>query len=171
PVFNQRAGGLPWPDHLNCDNYEDNDQCFGPPQEQLNEVTIPPNLVSPGDTPSPTTAILLEIDYPQTGNYSYVTLTCKNSVFDDLTPSQRPAKFWRGELEITSPSDLVTVTASTDVSISFVFNQAQEGSYKCTTKDDEQSNVEKLSASPPCDVTKSATLEISNCLTPPTVTS
>ena len=54
PVFNQRAGGLPWPDHLNCDNYEDNDLCFGP-QEQLNEVTIPPNLVSPGDTPSPPT--------------------------------------------------------------------------------------------------------------------
>jgi hypothetical protein len=92
---------------------------------------------------------LLEIDYPQTGNYSYVTLTCKNSVFDDLTPSQRPAKFWRGELEITSPSDLVTVTASTDVSISFVFNQDQEGSFSCRTALDEVSNVEKLAASPP----------------------
>ena len=90
-------------------------------------------------------AILLEVDYPQTGNYNYVTLTCKSSVIDGLTQSQRPARFWRGELEITSPSDLVTVTASTDVSISFVFNQAQEGSYKCTTKHDEESNVEKLS--------------------------
>ncbi|CAI7994645.1 Protein mom-5, partial [Geodia barretti] len=94
PVFNQRASGLPWPDHLNCDNYEDNDQCFGPPQEQLNEVTIPPNLVSPGDTPSPTTAILLEVDYPQTGNYSYVTLTCKRSSLDGLNFNQRPATFW-----------------------------------------------------------------------------
>ena len=47
PVFNQRAGGLPWPDHLNCDNYEDNDLCFGP-QEYLNEVTIPPNLLGLG---------------------------------------------------------------------------------------------------------------------------
>ena len=46
PVFNQRAGGLPWPDHLNCDNYEDNDLCFGP--QGLNEITIPPHLLHPG---------------------------------------------------------------------------------------------------------------------------
>ena len=47
PVFNERAGGLPWPDHLNCDNYEDNDQCFGPSPLDLEEVTIPPNLLRP----------------------------------------------------------------------------------------------------------------------------
>ena len=47
PVFNQRAGGLPWPDHLNCDNYEDNDLCNGP-QEYMNEVTISPPLLGPG---------------------------------------------------------------------------------------------------------------------------
>ena len=50
PVFNQRAGGLPWPDQLNCDYYENNDLCFGP-QEYLNEVTIPPNLLGPGGEP------------------------------------------------------------------------------------------------------------------------
>ncbi|CAI8042433.1 Frizzled-4 [Geodia barretti] len=140
PVFNQRASGLPWPDHLNCD------QCFGPPQEQLNEVTIPPNLVSPGDTPSPTTAILLEVDYPQTGNYSYVTLTCKRSSLDGLNFNQRPATFWRGTSRITTGSQLV---AETEVSISFVFNQDQEGSFSCRTALDEVSNVEKLAASPP----------------------
>ena len=47
PIFNERAGGLPWPDHLNCDNYEDNDQCFGPSPLDLEEVTIPPNLLRP----------------------------------------------------------------------------------------------------------------------------
>ena len=48
PVFNERAGGLPWPDHLNCDNYEDNHLCFGPQEEELNEVTIPPQLLGQG---------------------------------------------------------------------------------------------------------------------------
>jgi hypothetical protein len=48
PVFNQRAGGLHWPDHLNCDNY-DSDLCFGPSDlEELNKLVIPPNLVTPG---------------------------------------------------------------------------------------------------------------------------
>ena len=104
-------------------------------------------LVVLGLTPSAVEAILLEVEYPQTGNYSYVTLTCKNSRIIDLTTNQRPARFLRGELEITSPSDLVTVTTNTDidVSISFVFNQSQEGSFSCRTAlADEVSNVEKL---------------------------
>ena len=59
PVFNERAGGLPWPDHLNCDNYYNNDLCFGP--RGLNRITIPPHLLHPGggtigtsDTPDST---------------------------------------------------------------------------------------------------------------------
>ena len=105
-------------------------------------------LVVLGLTPSAVEAILLEVEYPQTGNYSYVTLTCKNSRIVDLTTNQRPARFLRGELEITSPSDLVTVTTNTDidldVSISFVFNQSQEGSFTCRTALGQVSNVEKL---------------------------
>ena len=89
-------------------------------------------------------AILLEVDYPQTGNYSYVTLTCKRSFLDDLNSNQKPATFWRGTSRITSGSQLVEVTASTDVSISFVFNQDQEGSFSCRTALHEVSNVEKL---------------------------
>ena len=52
PVFNDRAGGLPWPDHLNCDNYDDSDLCFGPGMDDLEGLTIPPELVTAG---SPTT--------------------------------------------------------------------------------------------------------------------
>ena len=44
PVFNQRAGGLPWPEHLHCDNYEDIDLCFGPGVEELSTATIPADL-------------------------------------------------------------------------------------------------------------------------------
>ena len=102
-------------------------------------------LVVLGLTPSVVEAILLEVNYPQTGNYSYVTLTCKKGPIDDLMQSQIPARFLRGVLEITFPSDLVTVTTKTSTSISFVFNQTQEGSYTCTTRDGEESNVENLS--------------------------
>ena len=47
PIFNQRAGGLPWPDHLNCDIYDNSNLCFGPGMELLPELTIPPTLVTP----------------------------------------------------------------------------------------------------------------------------
>lgn len=49
PVFNRWAGGLPWPDHLNCENYVDDDLCFGPGVENLMSVTIPPSLVGTDD--------------------------------------------------------------------------------------------------------------------------
>ena len=53
PVFNRFAGGLPWPDHLNCDNYDDSDLCFGPGMDELDDLTIPTTLV--GST-TPTTS-------------------------------------------------------------------------------------------------------------------
>ena len=104
-------------------------------------------LVVLGLTPSVVEAILLEVDYPENGNYSYVTLTCKKDRIDDLSSDQQPATFWRGTSQITSGSQLVTaVLAETDVSISFVFNQTQEGSFSCKTAldNDEVSNVEAL---------------------------
>ena len=52
PIFNQRAGGLPWPDHLNCDIYEDSDLCFGPGVEDLLTLTIPYTLTTPTMTPT-----------------------------------------------------------------------------------------------------------------------
>ncbi|CAI7994637.1 hypothetical protein GBAR_LOCUS1523, partial [Geodia barretti] len=60
-------------------------------------------------------------------------------------------------------------TASTDLASSFV-STGPKGSYKCTTKDDEQSNVEKLSASQPFDVTKVPLWRLATVY-PPTVTS
>ena len=56
PVFNQRAAGLPWPDHLDCDNYDDNQLCFGPGIDELSTVTIPPILVT-GGTTDPETSV------------------------------------------------------------------------------------------------------------------
>lgn len=55
PIFNERAGGLPWPDHLDCDNYEDNNLCFGPEANEIDQVTIPPNLDPSHPTPEVTT--------------------------------------------------------------------------------------------------------------------
>ena len=103
-------------------------------------------LVVLGLTPSVVEAIRLEVEYPQTGNYSYVTLTCIMNAIDGLlNPNQQPATFWRGTSQITSGgSQLVAVMAETDVSISFVFNQDQEGSFTCRTALNEVSNVEKL---------------------------
>ena len=54
PIFNQQAQGLPWPDHLNCDNYDDSELCFGP-GDKLPELTIPPELVL-NTTDIPTTS-------------------------------------------------------------------------------------------------------------------
>ena len=93
-------------------------------------------------------AILLEVNYPEgeDDNYSYVTLTCRNTI-DPLSSDQTPATFWRETSQIfRSGSQLVVeVTDSTDDSISFVFNQSQEGSFSCRTAlADEVSNVEKL---------------------------
>ena len=102
-------------------------------------------LVVLGLTPSVVEAILLDVDYPADGNYSYVTLTCKKDRIIVLSSDQQPATFWRGTSQITSESQLVTlVLAETDVSISFVFNQTQEGSFSCKTALDEVSNVEAL---------------------------
>ena len=104
-------------------------------------------LVVLGLTPSVVGMIMLKVNYPEDDNYSYVTLTCRNAI-DPLSSDQTPATFWRGTSQIfTSGSQLVVeVTDSTDDSISFVFNQDQEGSFTCMTafEDDEVSNVEKL---------------------------
>ena len=61
PPFLERAGGLPWPDHLVCEKYDDSPLCFGPSEEGLLELTIPPELVGStmsttitGDTTDPT---------------------------------------------------------------------------------------------------------------------
>ena len=101
-------------------------------------------LVLLGLTPSDVEAILLVVDSPQTGNYSYVTLTCKKSSLDGLDSDQKPATFWRETSRITTGSQLVAVTAETDVTISFVFNQDQEERFSCRTALNEVSNVEKL---------------------------
>ena len=70
PVFNQQAQGLPWPDHLNCDNYDDGTFCFGPSQEEIQELTIPPALLTPTTEPTisvsvttPTTSTHCKIFY------------------------------------------------------------------------------------------------------------
>ena len=57
PVYDLRTGGLPWPDHLDCEKYDDTDLCFGPPANELDDLTIPPDLLPPGatTTPSPET--------------------------------------------------------------------------------------------------------------------
>ena len=92
PVFNERAGGLPWPDHLNCDNYEDNDLCFGP-QEKLNEVTIPPKLVRPGETPGTTdTAGTTDPSMP-TGSSAASSILSKCPIEMIVTPNIRNKSF------------------------------------------------------------------------------
>ena len=43
--FLERAGGLPWPEHLICENYDDNVHCFGPDPETLPALRIPTTLI------------------------------------------------------------------------------------------------------------------------------
>ena len=91
--------------------------------------------------------IILEVVYPEAANYnySYVKLTCLKNLLDPLDLNERPATFWRGVSQITYNSDLVTdVVQKIDVSITFDFNQNQEGSFSCKTALGEASNAKKL---------------------------
>lgn len=46
-IFVSRTGGLPWPNHLNCENYDNSDLCFGPDMDGVDDLTIPTDLVAP----------------------------------------------------------------------------------------------------------------------------
>ena len=86
----------------------------------------------------------LVVNYPEHRNQSYVILTCVGNAFGDpLTEAQRPATFLRNGLEITADS-VMFVTEKTNVSISFVFNQSQEGAFICRTRDGSVSNAVEL---------------------------
>ena len=92
PVFNQQAQGLPWPDHLNCDNYDDGTFCFGPSQEEIQELTIPPTLLRPTDPTVSNGSVTPPTDgSPPTHNGSVTTPS--TSVLTPTEPSTiAPAK-------------------------------------------------------------------------------
>ena len=93
-------------------------------------------------------AILLKVDYPVTGNNSRVKLTCRQSLLGGLAINEQPATFWKGDSQITSNTELVTVIDdNSDVSITFEFNQNQEGSFTCRTAQEDVSNIEPLAGS------------------------
>ena len=75
-------------------------------------------------------AIKLRVTYPDNMNFSFVNLTCLTDFNDPLGP----ATFWRnGTEQITHK--VVSVTSSNEVSITFVFNQRQEGKFACMAPD------------------------------------
>ena len=106
PVFNKRAGGLPWPDHLNCDNYEDNDLCFGPGVEELNEVTIPPYLVTQGGTTissngTPPVTDTTETSDPSMSTTSTTYTACPNEMI--VTPNIMNKSFSFADIDNCGP--------------------------------------------------------------------
>ena len=84
------------------------------------------------------TSVLLTVAYPEvdlskrTGNFSIVTLSCMDGAFP--LPSGNDVDFLQNGTSFTSGTELVTVTdADTFDEISFVFTQAQEGFFRCSS--------------------------------------
>ena len=78
----------------------------------------------------------LDVEYPQTGNHSYVRLECT----DGFTVVD-PADFLVNDMVIRSDSSLVTVTASESSYIEFVFTQSQEGLFSCRSADEDSESI------------------------------
>ena len=85
-------------------------------------------------------SVTLQVHYPVEGFYSFVSLTCVGELGD-----QRPAVFLRNGSDLNNgSSELVSVMMETEDSISFFFNQTQEGEFSCRTALGEESSPEQL---------------------------
>ena len=90
--------------------------------------------------------VTLQVHYPVEGSYSFVNLTCVGESGDPLEGDQRPAVFLRNGSEILTngSSELVSVMMKTEDSVSFFFDQTQEGEFSCRTALGEESSCEPL---------------------------
>ena len=88
--------------------------------------------------------VVLDVQYPVESNYSFVRLTCVGEFKDPLEGDQRPAVFLRNGSDLTIGSELVSVMMKTEDSISFFFDQTQEGEFSCRTALGEESSPEPL---------------------------
>ena len=90
-------------------------------------------------------SVVLDVQYPVEGNYSFVRLTCVGEFGDPLDGDQRPAVFLRNGSDLNNgSSELVSVMMETEDSIFFFFDQTQEGEFSCGTALGEESSPEQL---------------------------
>ena len=83
--------------------------------------------------------ISLEAVYPEAAkkDYSTVELRC-----GDIETLNGEVVFMRNGSQING--DIVSITEQTEISVTFSFNQAQEGEFSCRTATGETSTVEQL---------------------------
>lgn len=71
-------------------------------------------------------SVKLQVSYPQTGNYSYVRLTCTDDFNEPLD-----GDFLVDGTVIESGTTLITLTQLESSFIVFTFTQSQEGFFSC----------------------------------------
>ena len=90
-------------------------------------------------------SVVLDVHYPVESNYSLVSLTCIGEFGDPLDGDQRPVVFLRNGSDLNNgSSELVSVMMETEDSISFFFDQTQEGEFSCRTALGEESSPDPL---------------------------
>ena len=86
--------------------------------------------------------ISLKVVYPEAASRDYSTVELRCGDIETLNEEQFPLVFMRNGSQING--DIVSITEQTEFSITFSFNQAQEGEFSCRTATDEVSTVEQL---------------------------
>ena len=86
--------------------------------------------------------ISLEAVYPEAAKKDYSTVELRCGDIETLNEEQIPVVFMRNGSQING--DIVSITEETEISVTFSFNQAQEGEFSCRTATGETSTVEQL---------------------------